>query len=209
MNILIALLVTLVMVCASEYIWRRKNIHVEIARKFVHVSVGTFVAFWPFFLSWNQIRLLSVAFVVVIAVSSYFNIFSAIHAVERPTWGEILFAVTVGVVTFVTHDPYIYAVAIMQMSLADGMAAIVGTLYGKTNSYIVFGQRKSRIGSLAFLSVSLVVLAWYALAVGSQINVAVIAGLALAATIIENIAVRGFDNLLVPILVAGVLGAMH
>lgn len=182
--------------------------HVEITRKFVHVSVGTFVAFWPFFLSWNQIRLLSVAFIVVIGISSYFNIFSAIHAVERPTWGEILFAVTVGAVTFVTHNPYMYAAAIMQMSLADGMAAIVGTLYGKTNSYDVLGQRKSRMGSLAFLSVSLAILAWYVLAVHSPVNIAVIAGLALAATIIENIAVRGFDNLLVPLLVAFVLSRL-
>jgi phytol kinase len=197
-----AVFVTFLLLCISEVIWRKTNIHNELMRKFIHISVGTFVAFWPFFLSWNQIRLLSVVFVVVVAVSSYLNIFKAIHAVERPTWGEILFAVTVGLLTFITHDAAIYATAVLQMSLADGLAAVIGTLYGKTNSYHVLGHHKSRMGSLAFFAVSLAILAGYVALSGAVVNTGYMVGLALVATVIENIGVRGLDNLLVPVVVA-------
>lgn len=205
MHLFIAVFVTLVILCLSEYIWRHREVHVEIARKFVHVTIGTFVAFWPLFLTWNEIRLLSLAFIVVVALSSYFKIFRAIHAVERPTFGEYLFAVSVGLVTFISRDPAIYAAAILQMSLADGMAAIVGTMYGKGNTYRVLGQRKSVMGTMAFLAISLTILAAYVAINGLAIPALFLALLALGAAVIENVSVRGIDNLLVPVIVAVVL----
>ncbi|HET8709112.1 MAG TPA: hypothetical protein VFL85_02405 [Candidatus Saccharimonadales bacterium] len=200
---------TSAILCLSEYIWRHREVHVEIARKFVHVTIGTFVAFWPLFLTWNEIRVLSVAFIVVVALSSYFNIFRAIHAVERPTFGEYLFAASVGLVTIITQDPAIYAAAILQMSLADGMAAIVGTIYGKSNFYTVMGQRKSVIGTLAFLAVSLVILASYVAINGLAVPGLYLVLLAIAAAVIENVSVRGLDNLLVPIIVAVTLTSLR
>lgn len=204
-HLVLAIVPTFLILCLSEYIWRHHQVHVEIARKFVHVTVGTFVAFWPLFLTWNEIRLLSLAFIVVVALSSYFKIFRAVHAVERPTYGEYLFALSVGLITFITQDAAIYAAAILQMSLADGMAAIVGTIYGKGNSYTVLGQRKSAMGTLAFLAVSLTILAAYAGSNGLATPAIYLVLLAVAAGMIENISVHGIDNLLVPIVVAVVL----
>lgn len=202
---LFAIGLTFIILCVSEYIWRHRDIHVEIARKFVHITVGTFVAFWPLFLSWNEIRLLGLGFIVAVGLSSYFNIFRAIHAVERPTVGEYLFALSVALITFITQDPAIYAAAILQMSLADGMAAIVGTIYGKGNSYVVLGQHKSVMGSMAFVAISLVILAVYVATNGLTIPALYIALLALVGAVIENVGVRGLDNVLVPVLVAVVL----
>lgn len=204
-NLLFAVGATFIVLCLSEYIWRHREVHVEIARKFVHITVGTFVAFWPLFLSWNEIRWLSLAFIVVVALSHYFHIFRAIHAVERPTVGEYLFALSVGLVTFITQDPAIYAAAILQMSLADGVAAIVGTIYGKSNSYTVFGQRKSVMGTLAFVAVSLAILAGYVGLGGLDIPVLLLVALVLAAAVVENVSGRGVDNVLVPVIVAVVL----
>ena len=205
MGFITAIFVTFLLLCFSEIIWRRKTMHNELARKLVHISVGTFVAFWPFFLSWNNIRFLSLAFVAVVITSQYLQIFTAIHSVERPTWGEVLFALSVGLVTYITNDPYIYAAAILQMSIADGLAAVVGIRYGQTNRYRILGQYKSLMGSLAFLAASITILAWYVLASGTTINAGYVALLALGATLVENIGVRGFDNLLAPLLVAFVL----
>lgn len=208
MTLVLTVLVILALLTVSELWWRLRRPHDEFSRKFIHITVGSFVAFWPHFLSWNQIILLSAAFIVCVAVSQYFGIFKAIHAVERPTWGEVCFALAVGILAFVTRDPAIYMAAILHMSLADGLAALVGTAYGKTNSYRVFGHTKSIAGTLTFVGVSLFILIGYATVAPAAPSPVVLAGLAVGAAALENFAVRGLDNLVVPLLVAAVLGLL-
>jgi phytol kinase len=200
-------LAVFLLLVGSELWWRRHSVHGEFSRKFVHITVGTLVAFWPFFLSWNQIRLLSLAFLIVISVSKHFSLFRVIHAVQRPTGGELYFALAVGVVTLVTQDKWIYLAAVAQMSLADGLAAVMGTRYGK-QSYLVFGHTKSVIGTLTFFTVSLAILIAYAQLVGVHLSPLFIAVTAALAALIENLGVRGLDNLLVPLFIA-VLLAKH
>ena len=206
---LFAVLIVLVLLCLSEIWWRKTKIHGEVSRKFVHVTVGSFVAFWPFFLSWHEIELLSLVFLICVAISKYLNIFKAIHSVQRPTWGELYFAIAVGSVAFITHNQWIYMTALLQMSLADGLAAIVGTHYGKKQKYLVFGQVKSVIGSLMFLIISLALLITYMQVSGAQINLFSMVILAIGATIIENLGILGLDNLFVPLLIAVALNAIH
>src|ERR1700679_212107 len=99
MALALTILAVFVLLTVNELWWRRHTIHSELSRKFIHVSVGSFVAFWPYFLSWRQIQLLSIAFLVVVVISKHMHFFRAIHSVQRPTWGEILFAIAVGAVT--------------------------------------------------------------------------------------------------------------
>ena len=202
---MLSVLVVLFLLLGNEWWWRKQKAHGEINRKFVHITVGSFVAFWPFFMTWNQIRLLSLAFLVAVAVSKYLHIFKAIHSVQRPTWGEIFFAISVGAVSFITHDKWIYMAALLQMALADGLAAIVGVQYGKKQRYLVFGQVKSIVGTATFILVSVYILVAYTYLSGTPLSLAVMAGLGLVAGIIENFGVFGLDNLLVPLLVAFVL----
>lgn len=205
--IAVTMLIVFVVLCLSELGWRKGFMTNEVGRKFVHVTVGSFVAFWPFFLSWNQIRLLSLGFLVVVIVSKYLHLFRAIHSVQRPTYGEVFFALVVGALTFMTHSKAIYAAALLQMSLADGMAAVVGVEYGlkrHIGRYKIFGHSKTVIGTLTFLVISAAILFGYStdsmrLALGWAF------GLAVMASLLENVAVAGLDNLLVPLLVAFVL----
>ncbi|MEO7364442.1 MAG: hypothetical protein ABIV43_02950 [Candidatus Saccharimonadales bacterium] len=203
MPIVFAGLIVFLLLASCELWWRKQNVHDELSRKFVHITVGSFVAFWPFFLSWDQIRLLSLAFVIVVLLSKRFKLFQAIHSVQRLTYGELFFALAVGGATLITQDRYIYLAALLMMSLADGLAAVVGVRYGGKQPYTVFGHNKSLIGSATFYVVSVAIL----LAVTQTGMIALapleLAGLALAATVIENIGVFGLDNLLVPMLVAG------
>src|SRR4051812_4841225 len=133
MYFILSVIAVLVILVVSEIGWRRHWLRGEIGRKLVHILVGSFVAFWPYFLSWNQIRFLSLAFLAVVLISNYFKIFHAVHSVQRPTFGEVFFAITVGLLTFVTDDKAIYTTALLQMSLADGIAALVGTHFGRDN----------------------------------------------------------------------------
>lgn len=205
MALILTILVVFLVLVVSEVWWRTRRPHDEFSRKFIHVAVGTFAATWPYYLSWKQILLISAAFLVGVLFSLYLNIFQAIHAVERPTWGEACFALSVGVLALVTHEPAIYTVALLHMGLADGVAAVVGTYYGKTNAYNVFGHSKSVAGTLAFLAISLTLLIAYATVAPLPANAGIIVGLALLATALENVAIRGLDNLFVPLAVAAVL----
>ena len=189
----------------SEIGYRKKLFVNELGRKLVHVLVGSFVAFWPHFLAWNQIRLLSLAFVLVVLVSLKFKVFRAIHSVQRATYGELCFALTVGLLTFMTQDKAIYAVALLQMSLADGFAAIFGNLYGKRNTYHIFGHGKSVVGTAAFIITSLTILVGYSLLSGTQLAAPEIAIGVAVATLFENVAPVGLDNLAVPLFIAWLL----
>lgn len=204
MALILTILAVFLVLLGSELWWQKHVTHSEFSRKFVHITVGSFVAFWPFFLGWNQIRLLSLGFVLVVGVSKYFHIFRAIHSVQRPTWGELYFALAVGLITFITHDEWIYMAALFQMSLADGFAAVMGVRYGK-QSYLVFSHRKSVIGSLTFFAVSLAILFCYAQLAGVNLALGFMIGVAVTAAVIENLGVAGLDNLLVPLLVAVLL----
>lgn len=201
MAFILSILGIAVVLGVSELGWRKHWLNNEIGRKFVHITVGTFVAFWPFFLSWNQIRLMSVAFLVAVIVSDYFKVFRAIHSVQRPTFGEVFFALTVGLLTFITHSKGVYAAALLQMSLADGFAAIFGTRYGRENKYHIMGHTKSIAGTATFMVVSLVILLGYSAWSVAGLHVPVIVFAAVSAALLENISPFGLDNLVVPLFV--------
>lgn len=205
MNLALAVAIVFILLCVSELWFRKHKSHSELSRKFVHITVGSFVAFWPFFLSWHQIQFLSLAFLVVVALSRYLHIFQAIHSVQRPTWGELAFAIAVGAVSLITHNKWIYMAALLQMSLADGLAAVIGTQYGKRHKYTVFGHAKSVIGTATFFVISLIILLAYQQLSGMTVPVTTILVLATSASLIENFGVRGLDNLLVPLLIAATL----
>lgn len=195
----------LVILIGCEFWWQRHQADDEFSRKTVHITIGSFVAFWPFFLSWGQIELLSIAFLIVVSVSKYLGLFEAIHSVQRPTWGELFFAAAVGVVALIAQDKWVYAAALLQMSLADGMAAVVGTRFGGRHKYLVFGHPKSLLGSLSFFVVSLTILLIFNQVADQTLTLPALVGTSLLAGLIENVGIKGSDNLLVPLVVALIL----
>lgn len=207
-DFLLTVIAVFAILCASELGWRKHWLANEVGRKFVHITVGSFVAFWPFFLSWNEIRLLSLAFLVVVLFSQYFHVFKAIHSVQRPTYGEVFFAITVGLLTYITHSKGVYAAAVLQMSLADGFAAVVGTRYGRDNKYHLLGHAKSVAGTTAFAVTSALILVGFSLFGPMHLSPVVIAFGALVAAALENIGVFGLDNILVPLFIGFLLAKM-
>lgn len=209
---MVALVLTAVaiflLLCISEFLWRKTSIDTEYTRKFVHISVGTFVAFWPFFLSRWEIVLMSGAFLAVVLLSTKIKLFKAVHSVQRPTVGESCFALSVGILALVAQSDWIYFAALMHMSLADGLAAVLGTKFGKRGRYYIFGHAKSIFGTTVFLLVSLGVLIAYSLLANVPFNVLLVP-VAIIATVIENWAVMGLDNLFVPLFIALALSVLR
>jgi phytol kinase len=203
--VLLTLFITFLILVLNEIYWRTRHTYGEFSRKFVHITVGCYVAFWPFYLSWHQIEGLSVAFFIVVFLSERFKIFAATQSVQRLTWGQLFFATSVGLIALMTHDKWIYSAALLQMALADGLAAIVGIRYGKRSSYRILGHTKSIIGTITFFIVSLAVLLSFSHFGKIHLGLAWIVLSSLMACLLENIAAYGLDNILVPVVVAFLL----
>jgi phytol kinase len=204
---ILVVLVTFCILVFAEWLSRAKQIHAELTRKLVHVAVGTFVAFWPFFLSWRQIQLLSLLFFIIVCISIKLNVFRSIHAVKRNMLGELLFAIVIGLLALISTNEWVFTAAMLHLSIADGLAAVVGLGWGDSNSYKVWGRTKSIAGSVAFLVASFCILAMYGILANSTTSFFTLLWLPLVATAAENIAVQGTDNLVMPLLIAVVLTA--
>jgi phytol kinase len=93
------------------------------------------------------------------------------------------------------------------MSLADGLAAMAGVAWGKSNRYRIFGYNKSFVGSAVFMIVSISLLVTYSFITKQNIQPGYILGLAFLATAVENLGVYGLDNLMIPLLIGLALSA--
>jgi len=206
-NLILAGSIGLLTLLVAEYGYIKKWWHGEGARKFVHIVVGVQVALWPLYLDWFEIRLISIALTVGFIVCMRLMVFQSIGAVERLSYGEVLFALAIGGLTLITHSPAIYAAAILHLSVADGLAALIGTRFGKKTRYRVFGHTKSIVGSGAFFITSLLILSVYGYVSGA-VSLSWVMGGAFVATILENIGIYGIDNIIVPLYIVGLLSIL-
>lgn len=201
----LSIAVVLAILYTAERESRRKHLHPELTRKFVHVTVGTFVAFWPFYLSWRIIAGLSLLFFIMVAISMRFEILRSIHTVQRTTKGELLFALAIGVLVLAATNKWVFMAGMLNLALGDGMAALVGILKGEGNEYKVFGHTKSKAGTLAFLATSFGISIIYIIFSPAGFSLTALIIVPIIAALTENVAVNGTDNLAIPVLVALIL----
>lgn len=152
---LIATLVVVFPLLISEYLWRKKVIKSESARKIVHIFGGCVVASLPFWLSYNWIIFLSSGVIVLSVLNYQHRLFKAGLSISRRSYGDFCFGVGVLAVALLKPAPWIFAIAILHVALADGFAAVIGMRFAK-KSYMVFGHKKSVIGTLTFAGLSFI-----------------------------------------------------
>jgi len=210
-GLLLGVLGVFLILVTDEILWRFRVVRGEVSRKLVHIWVGTYIAIWPFIMGWEAIQLLAAAMLVVISISRQFRIFKGIHNVKRRTYGEYFFPISVGLCALITDSKWIFMASILHLSLADGLAALVGTRFGKRTYYRIFGQNKSWVGTGTFLLLSgYIIFVAVAGDIGDFASVSplVVIWLPLLATAAEGVAVYGTDDLLVPLVVVTVMEAL-
>ena len=189
----------------EEIFYKRKILQGEYLRKFVHISAGSFIAFWPWLISWRAIQLIGVLMVVIIWLNHRLKTFHASGEVERKTYGFYLFALAVIVSPLLTHNKVFFALAMLNMAIADGMAAIIGTAYGKRYEYRVFHQLKTVVGTMTFWFVSFCILGVGLLFLHNSLSFTHYALLLIflppALAGLENLGGLGTDNVIVPVAV--------
>ncbi|RYG31199.1 hypothetical protein EON81_23420, partial [bacterium] len=110
----------------------------EVARKTIHVVMGLSCAAFPWIFDralpvWILAAVATVPLAIIRTLPVLRNgLGSALHGIERPSYGEVLFAPAVAAVfTLAAGDLYLYLIPILILTIADAAGALVGTRWGK------------------------------------------------------------------------------
>lgn len=192
----------------AEYLWRTQRLEAETSRKIIHIGVGSFIAFWPLYMSWSMIQLLSGILFLGILLSYQMGVFGAIHKIKQRSSGELWFPIGIGLAAVFTNQPWIFTIAVLHLALADGFASIIGYRFGLRH-YQIGQHTKSLIGSFAFFitSAGLCLLAYLVLLPELPgTSLAVFALTPFLATAVESVSRNGIDNVLIPLAVVFAFG---
>jgi len=192
---------------SAEILWRKKILRGEYQRKFVHILVGTFVAFWPWLISFRAIQLLALLMLFCVSIVQHYKLFHFTKEPARVSYGFIFFALAVLATSLITNNKLFFALAILNMSLADGFAAVVGQKYGKPWRYLILTHRKTVVGTMTFWFISLLILGTGLLFSANLMPhyLPLLLFLPPLLVILENLPGLGSDNIFVPLAVVIVL----
>jgi phytol kinase len=193
---------------ALKFMERFLHPHPELLRKLMHVGMGLVVISfpWVFHESWPVLLLAAFSTIALAAIKLvpqlHDGIGSVLTAVHRPSLGEVSFPIAVAALMLLTRgDKLLFVVPMLIMTLADTVAALVGIAYGKVR-YVTSEGFKSVEGSIAFFtiaffSVHVPLLLCTNVGRTQTLLIAIIIGL--LSMLLEAIAARGLDNLLIPL----------
>ncbi len=175
----------------------------EWSRKLVHIGSGAVVLIaWAFAID-RRIAVPAAATITLLAALNHrLRVLPAVEDVGRASYGTVAYGASITLLLWQYWPQHAATVAagVLVMALGDGLAGLLGPLWPSA-SWQVFGQRRSLLGTGTMAGASLIVLSGLSLAVGGPAWPQLLA-IAVAATLLEQLAVAGIDNLTVPLGVA-------
>jgi len=180
----------------------------EWTRKVVHIGAGPVVLIaWTLGIDRWVALPSAVLATLLAAVNHRRRLLPGLEDVDRASYGTVAYGASITLLLLVwwPREPLVVASGVLVMAFADGMAGLVGPQVASP-SWLILGQRRSLAGTATMALTSLaVLLALAALAGASGLPVptpASVVGIALAAALLEQVAIGGLDNLTVPLMVA-------
>lgn len=185
----------------TQYLWQKKLVKGEGARKFAHILIGSFVALWPLYLTWQEIQTALIIGLLSALIVRHYKLFASIYDVQRSTFGDIAAPAVMLAASLLEPTRTIFAVGVLHVAFADGMAAAVGSRFGHTSAYNIFKQKKSAIGTATFYTSSVIIMTAAAI-FQPTLDVFTfwlyIGVIPVMTTLAENVTPRGLDNVTVP-----------
>lgn len=187
---------------------RQFAISSEAMRKLAHIGTGLLAMPFPWLFSSAEpvFVICGVALLLLIAVSVIpamrARLGASLYAVDRVSHGEFYFPIAVAVLFFLARgDRLFYLIPLLVLTLADAVAAVLGSTYGKM-PYEGMGAKKSVEGSVAFFATAFFAV-HVPLLLFSQLSrpqtLFVALDIALVVTLLEAVSWRGLDNLIIPL----------
>lgn len=209
MNNLIGLLIAygyiFLVIGLAEALKRWRGYGSDFTRKFIHIGVGMlswlvpilFSTPWPFVLA-------CLSFAIINYLDWRYGLISSMVSSDQSNLGTVYFPIAAGVVAVIFwEEPRLLVAALMPLTWGDGIASVIGRIYGK-HRYKVLGHIRSIQGSAAFFFLA-IFSTWLALVfsygapdispANGVLPALIVAG---ATTLAEGVSPWGLDNLIVP-----------
>ena len=181
----------------------------EASRKFIHILLGNWWLIAMFFFDstlWAAI--LPTVFIVINYLSYKFNLIKSMErdgGENKDSLGTVFYAVSLLVLVIFTFgvikNPWIGLCGVFTMAYGDGFSAIFGRRF-KSKQFKIFGSTKSIIGSTTMFVITLVIHLIYFGVIGTEFFIIKAIVIAIAATVMEAVSIKGTDNIIVPIITA-------
>lgn len=186
----------------------------EASRKFIHIMLSNwwFIAMY-FFDNVIWASIVPFTFIIINYISYKKNIISVMerNEKEKDGLGTVYYAISlflIAIITFgIINKPVVGLCSILIMGYGDGFAAIVGKKI-KSKSYKIGNSTKTVAGSSTMFLISFIIVAIFLASIGTPFWFLKSLLLAISATIIEAIGIKGTDNLAVPLVSCLLLSAM-
>lgn len=200
MTLTLLILASCTFLVITEILKRKFALPTSLTRRAAHIGTAGVAAVAPLFVTQMEIVVVSIVFATVLLLGRRSKIFSAIHSVERATFGEVYLplGVALSALLFLPHDTLAFQFGILVMGISDALAGFLGERFGKHFVYF-FNNKKSVEGSVVFF-VSTVFISLFFIP-GLEYRIVVIP---LLLTLSEFLLVYGLDNLMLPV-IAGLL----
>ncbi len=209
----------MVVLAASTLIAKRGWVTPEQSRKIIHVALGGYSLTFPWIFThvWEVLATVTLALGVFTLARGVFRsrLGEGLHSVERQSYGEVLFAVSVALlfslqeghyITVSQHGstpwgPLLYVLPLAMLTVCDAASALVGAEYGR-KTFTVETGRKSWEGVIVFVLTGWLVsmIAYLVFTDVGRSEVILVSFIAAAfGTLLEAASWRGMDNLFIPL----------
>ena len=173
----------------------------ELLRKIIHIGMGPLIPLAKFLeIEQSAAQYFAGGMSILIVINYIYKLFPIIEDVDRKSFGTFFycFSLLILISLFWEQDPLALTAGFFIMTLGDGLAGLIGKNF-KSRSWKIFNQKKSILGTTTMFLISLFVL--FTLGYTNNINFNYYYfGIALLATLLEQISIIGIDNLSVPII---------
>lgn len=186
--------------CFGEVLYRF-GVPAKITRKMVHMGGGMISAFLPFWINWPEAIVIFFILFFLVLITKKIKLFNGIHKDYKWALGAPLFPIglLISALIYWPINPLIFQGSALILGFSDGLAGLVGQLYG-VKKYRLIGGEKSYLGSLACGLTSLTIFLTFALLSGFVLNDLIISLLgAITIALMEGIVGKGKDNLILPL----------
>ena len=208
-GIIISLVYIGIVICSGKLFEKRSK---EASRKFIHIMLAPYwIIAIIFFENIIWASVMPFLFVIINYLSCKFNIIKQMEREEgeKDGYGTVYYALSLLILSILTYGPLksitnIYGpivalTGVLVMALGDGFAAIVGKNV-KSFEYKVGKTKKTLAGSATMFFISLVIISVFLAYFKIPMWFLKALIISMISTILEAVAIKGLDNIVVPIL---------
>ena len=173
----------------------------ELLRKIIHIGIGPLIPLAKFLeIEQSTAQYFASGMSILILINYIYKLFPIIEDIDRKSFGTFFycFSLLILISLFWEKDPLALTAGFFVMTFGDGLAGLIGKNF-KSKNWTIFNQKKSIIGTTTMFLISLLVISILGFKNNVDFNYYYF-GIALLATLLEQISIIGIDNFSVPII---------